>query len=66
MNHEVIPCEGGLDARNPDAAAFGGIEYWAFNTDADDNIALARIRGIPRPNTPNTCLLYTSPSPRDS
>ena len=35
----------------------GSEVYITFDVDFDDD--------IPSPNTPNTCLLYTSPSPRD-
>ena len=56
---------------------YGGNCTWSIpangvvgNTAVTVSVAAANIsaqsEAIPIPNTPNTCLLYTSPSPRDS
>ena len=42
----------------------GEIEYQLRQTDIAGNLSEVTTRTTP-PNTPNTCLLYTSPSPRD-
>ena len=36
-----------------------------FTVDGPGNVSVAMRYQPERPNTPNTCLLYTSPSPRD-
>ena len=40
-------------------------DYYTYTSTAPPAGAWLDVRFKPNPNTPNTCLLYTSPSPRD-
>ena len=66
-----------LQVEEGDIFTKGNLEKVRFLTDQLDQIngvdhnqvaslSHVKIRNIKTPNTPNTCLLYTSPSPRDS